>query len=130
MFTLSESPAGFEGRFFDLAPSADPQTQSRGIFYLVENSERQLAPGMALKATAPSSEQPRDGVIVPREAIVRTAGAASVYVQIADDKFTRREIELSQPASAGWFVTRGVTARDKVVTTGAQELLSEERKEQ
>src|SRR5206468_4416636 len=48
LFPLGETNAPIAGRFFDFAPTTDPQTQSRGIFYVVENEQRQLAPGMSL----------------------------------------------------------------------------------
>src|SRR5436309_1394449 len=78
------------------APMSDPQTQSRGIFYLIENASHQFAPGMSLKVTAPTSEAARSGVLVPRDAILRAEGADWVYLKIAPDKFTRREIKPDQ----------------------------------
>jgi hypothetical protein len=50
-------------------------------------------------------------------------------LQTGADKFARREVALEDPASGGWFTT-SVDADDKVVTRGAQMLLSEEFKSQ
>jgi hypothetical protein len=75
--------------------------------------------------------QPRAGVIIPRDAVVRTAGASWVYVaNPGGEVFTRTEISLENPVEAGWFVTKGVTAEDYIIVTGAQQLLSFELKGQ
>jgi hypothetical protein len=42
--------------------------------------------------------------------------------------FTRVEVPLDHPTEAGWFITKGATASDHVVATGAQQLLSLEVK--
>ncbi len=44
--------------------------------------------------------------------------------------FQRRELALDRPVAGGWFVTNGLAPNDRVVLTGAQALLSEERKTQ
>lgn len=129
-FTLAENAPPIPGKFFDYAPSADPQTQSRGIFYVAENGSRQLAPGLSLKAATATSEPPRSGVLVPREAILRAEGASWVYLQIGPDKFTRRQIAPDQITDQGWLVIEGLKPQERAVTAAAQELLSEELKEQ
>ena len=70
------------------------------------------------------------GVMVPRTAIVRFHGDAWVYVQTGADTFERVAIALDHPLADGWFVRAGLKPQAKVVTTGAQQLLSEELKGQ
>jgi len=53
-----------------------------------------------------------------------------VYVRIAPDKFSRREIKIDQVTDKGLFVVEDLKPGSTVVTTAAQELLSEELKEQ
>jgi hypothetical protein len=130
LFGLADNSAPTPGQFFDYAPTADPQTQTRGIFCIAENAQQQFAAGMALSAACPTTGKPHSGVIVPREAVLRSEGKTWVYVAIAADKFTRREVTLDQLTDKGWLVTEGVKAQDKVVVAAAQELLSEELKEQ
>ena len=73
----------------------------------------------------------QSGVIVPREAVVRTEGTGWVYVQNAGgEAYTRMEILLDHPGESGWFISQGMTTNDYVVVTGAQQLLSEELKGQ
>lgn len=129
-FAIATNATPITGKFFDYAPTADPQTQTRGIFYVVDNSNHQFAPGMSLTAAAPTSEAARSGVLVPRDAILRAEGVDWVYLRVAPDKFTRREIKPDEITTQGWFVNAGLKPGDTVVTSAAQDLLSEELKEQ
>ena len=74
--------------------------------------------------------QPRSGVLVPDNAVVRSDERAWIYVQTVDTHFVRREITVDHHVPGGWFVTNSIAPGDKVVVTGAQMLLSEERKSQ
>ena len=49
-----------------------------------------------------------------------------MYVQTTDEAFSRREIRLNRPTRDGWFVASGLAAGERVVVTGAQQLLSAE----
>jgi hypothetical protein len=68
----------------------------------------------------------RRGVVVPRSALVHHEGEVFVYVERAPDRFERRRVVLEGPEGDGWFVSSGVAAGDRVVVTGAQQLLSSE----
>ena len=115
-------------QFLGPAPIADPQMQSQGFLFLQKTNP--LPPGAAVVAWLTVPGEAESGVIVPREALIRHEGEVFIYVQAGEDTFARREIELNRPSDAGWFVHEGLKPRDKVVTTGAQQLLSEELKGQ
>jgi hypothetical protein len=66
------------------------------------------------------------GVIVPTSAVVWSEGKAWVYRQTASDRFTRRSVPTDIAVERGLFVAQGVSPGDRVVTQGAQALLSEE----
>ena len=55
-------------------------------------------------------------------------GATWIYLQTSEEKFQRTELALERPVEAGWFVRQGLKPEEKVVTAGAQQLLSEELK--
>ena len=116
--------ANFLGR----AAATDPQVQGVGFLFLATNAPATLAPGLTLPGFLQLPGEPRHGVVVPDDAVVRADGRAWIYVQTGEADFTRREMSLDQPAAGGWFVTNGVVPGDEVVVTGAQTLLSEERK--
>ncbi len=121
--TLSGQAA--EAAFLEPAPNVDPQMQGRGfIFHLQPNSLR-LTAGESVVGYLKIRGEPLAGVIITREAVVRTEGAGWVYVRnAAGDAFTRIEVPLDHPTDSGWFVAKGVSAADAVVVAGAQQLLS------
>jgi hypothetical protein len=49
-----------------------------------------------------------------------------VYLQTNEDRFTRREVPLDRPVESGWFVSSAVTEKDRLITGGAQTILSQE----
>jgi hypothetical protein len=67
---------------------------------------------------------------VPHNAVLRFNGATWIYLQTGGDKFQREEVALETPVEGGWFVREGLKPQQKVVTVGAQQLLSEELKGQ
>jgi hypothetical protein len=114
-----------EAGFLGLAPSVDPQMQGRGFLFLLKPNSLHLAAGESVTGYIRVPGQPLAGVIIPREAVVRTEGAGWVYVlNPAGDSFTRVQIALDRPTETGWFVTKGVSSRDSLVVAGAQQLLS------
>jgi hypothetical protein len=125
------SADSIEAKFLGPAPNVDPQMQGRGFLFLVTPNKPRLAPGEAVTAYLKLPGEPVTGVIIPREAVVRAEGAAWVYrLNPGGEAFARIEIPLEHPTQAGWFVTKGVTANDYVVVSGAQQLLSLEFKGQ
>lgn len=126
---VSLSGAMTEGEYLGPAASVDPQIQGRGYMFLVKTNALHLIPGEALTGYLKLPGEPLTGLIVPREAVVRSEGKGWVYeMSEGSDAFTRKEITLDRPTDSGWFITNGVAAGKYVVTTGAQILLSEEMK--
>jgi hypothetical protein len=105
-------------------PRVDPRIQGKSFLY-VALAERGLTPGMNLLAHLSVGAQMR-GLIVPTAAVVWSEGKAWVYQQTASEHFTRRAVPIEVPVERGFFVTQGFSPGDKVVTRGAQALLSEE----
>lgn len=125
--TLSGRSA--EAELLEPAPSVDPQMQGQGFIFLLKPNSVRLTSGESVVSYIKAPGEPLAGVIIPREAVVRTEGAGWAYVlNSAGDAFTRVEVALDHPTEAGWFVTKGVTPTDHVVVTGAQQLLSIELK--
>ena len=109
-------------------PRVDPRIQSPTFLYLTPR-RRDLAAGMALVVLLPSGPATR-GVVIPGSATVWWQGKVWAYVQSAPGRFSRREVSTQIPAGDGWFVTGGFSQGDKVVVSGAQQLLSEELRPQ
>ena len=128
LLTLDENAPPLEAKFVGPAPAVDPQTQAQGFLFLVEANASQLAPGAAVTGFLKSSRAAQAGVLVPRGAILRFNGATWIYLETGEEKFSRVEVALGSPLTDGWFVREGLKPQDKVVTVGAQQLLSEELK--
>ena len=105
-------------------PKVDPRIQGMSYLY-VGGAGSVIAPGTNLLAHLAIGGR-MTGVIVPSSAVVWSEGQAWVYQQTAQDRFVQRPVATDTPFENGYFVTVGVRAGDKVVTQGAQALLSEE----
>ncbi len=119
-----------EARLLGRAATTDPQVQGEGFLLVATNTAARLASGLAITGFLQLPGEALRGVLVPETALVRAAERAWVYVQTNATTFVRRDIGLEHPMADGWFVAAGLSPNDRVVTTGAQTLLSEERKSQ
>jgi hypothetical protein len=126
--TLSPEAKPVEAQFISHAPSVDPQVQGHGFLFLISPNPSRLAPGAAVTGFLEAPGEKQAGVAVPRNAIVRFNGTAWVYVQTGDETFERTEAQLERPLQDAWFVRGAMKPETKVVTTGAQQMLSEELK--
>jgi hypothetical protein len=70
----------------------------------------------------------RQGVLIPRSAIVEQGGKSWVYIETSDERFTRRAVPLDLSLPHGFVAANGFSPGDRVVVVGAQSLLSEEFK--
>ena len=117
------------GERVGFASSVDPKTQGQPFVFRVTDSSGALRPGLSVTAYLEAPGAARSGAVAPRSAVIWQTGKTWVYVQTDKERFARREVVLEDPASDGWF-TRSLKPGDKVVTRGAQMLLSEEFKSQ
>jgi hypothetical protein len=105
-------------------PRVDPRIQGRSFLY-VASAHLGLTPGVNLLAHL-SVGSPMKGLIVPTSAVVWSEGKAWIYQQTDSGYFTRRAVATDIPVERGFFVAQGFTPGDRIVTQGAQALLSEE----
>jgi hypothetical protein len=111
------------------APRTDLRLQGVSLFYLAPAKEAGLLPGMNAVAYLPIGA-PIPGVVIPHSSVVGWQGRTWVYVEKGEGRFVRRVIAADWPVEAGWFVTHGLESGDRIVTSGAQLLLSEEGRAQ
>jgi hypothetical protein len=118
-------------KFLSPTPDVDPQIQGQGFIFSIQPNQAALAPGQAVMVWLQVPGNPLEGVIIPRDSIVRLEGAGWVYLMnkaAGGEAFTRKKIPLDRPVDNGWFVPGIFKADDYIVITGAQTLLSEELK--
>jgi hypothetical protein len=113
-------------QFLGPTPAVDPQLQSSGFFFLVTTNAGRLTPGAAVTGWIAFPGEPKQGVSLPADAVVRHNGLTWVYLQTADDTFRRIPVTLEIPVKQGWLISAGLKPQDKVVVVGAQQLLSQE----
>ncbi len=126
---LGNDAKPLSGERIGFASSVDPKTQGQPFLFRVSDPTNALRPGLSVTAYLETPGPARKGAVVPRSAIVWQTGKSWAYIQTGKEKFARREVTLEEPASGGWF-TESLHPGDKVVTSGAQMLLSEEFKSQ
>lgn len=117
------SGATITGRLVSPSPKTDPKIQGMSFFYLAPSQS--ILQGMDVRAYLPVGETLR-GVFIPVSAAVMWQGKTWAYVQKDPTHFVRREIPTDTPVQGGWFVSTGFLAKDRMVTQGAELILSEE----
>jgi len=111
------------------ATGGDTQLQSAGALALLEGpAAAQATAGRVLSAHRATGAG-RDGVIVPREAIVRADGSLQVWRATGAESFERVVLDGATPVADGWFVPGGGALKpgDRLVVAGAGTLLGLER---
>ena len=130
LFALSDENNVVAADFVGPAPAVDALTQGQGFLFLVPARQPGFTPGASVVGFLKIAGEARNGVTIPRGAVVRFGGKPWIYLQTGGDTFLRREISLDTPLAGGWFGVQGVKPDDRVVVGGAQMLLSEEQKYQ
>ena len=108
------------------SPQSDPAVQGRAFLY---RTTAQLAAGTRVAAYLPTAAA-TPGVFIPGNAIVWYGGQPWAYVQIGAVRFARTPVDERTPGNNGYVVTHGFAPRARVVSSGAQLLLSEELRPQ
>jgi len=129
-------PAGFEDEQplrasrIAFGASADPKSPGASFLFRLNGTRFGLRPGLPVTAYLAAAGKTRQGVVIPSSAVVRVSARPFVYLQTKPGRYERRAILLDQPAGSGYLAASGFAAGDRVVSVGAQTLLSEELKAQ
>jgi multidrug efflux pump subunit AcrA (membrane-fusion protein) len=114
------------GRLEGPAPQADPLTAGAAYLYRLSGASGLARPGAAMVAFLPDRRVRGAGVEVPSSAVVQWEALAWTYVERAPGRFARVRVPTDHPFPGGWSVDEGLKPGDRVVVTGAGQLLSEE----
>ncbi|OHV88769.1 hypothetical protein [Mesorhizobium sp. ORS 3428] len=120
---------GAKGRLAARLVSASPQSDpiAEGLTFLYR-APASLPVGSKVIAFLPTDQQPASGIVIPRTAVLWFGGQPWAYVQQGNDRFVRRPVDDRSPYDGGYFVAAGFAAGERVVTRGAELLLSEEQR--
>lgn len=105
----------FHGRIRFIEPVLDPATRTVGVRIELPNSDGSLKPGMF--ANAELRVDLGRGLAIPKSAVLDTGARQLVYVQLAPNRFTGREVRLGQTAGDRVQVLHGLAAGEEVVTS-------------
>lgn len=100
--------------FSDLA--VDTSTDTVAMRALFDNSDYELLPGAYVQVRL---EQVilHNAVHIPRDALIRTSGSASVMIVDAEDKIQMVEVEANTMEGNHWVITGGLQSGEKVVVS-------------
>jgi len=118
----------FDSTMLSVMPAIDARLQGAGLIFAIDSPPPWLRPGMSVRAYINLPGDPQSGVVIPRSAIVRHAGASWVFIAEGKNEFVRRGVSLDQPVAGGWFSMHGAKPGDRVVVVGAEPLLGQELK--
>ncbi|RKO11861.1 MexX/AxyX family multidrug efflux RND transporter periplasmic adaptor subunit [Burkholderia mallei] len=102
--------------FADLA--VDPSTDTVAMRALFPNPERELLPGAYVRIALDRAVA-RDAILVPRDALLRTADSATVKVVGQNGKIRDVTVEAAQMKGRDWIVRRGLAGGERVVVVDA-----------
>jgi len=109
------------------ARAAEPRLQSSGLIVEVSGASAILLSVGLTQSAHIESSTPQTGFVVPLASIVRYRGLDWAYVRRGAGVFDRRMLEDPIPQADGFFVAKGFSAGDEVVTHGAAALFTSEQ---
>lgn len=113
-----------EVRYVGPAATVDPTLPGFALLFLATANPPQA--GTPVIADCRTAAPPETGVELPPSAVVYLGGRPFAWVEQADGRFERRALETISREDGSLFVRRGLVAGERVVSAGAQQLLSSE----
>lgn len=102
--------------FSDLAVDADTDTvQLRAV---VPNPRRELFPGMFVRVNLDLAVE-KSAILVPRDALVRTADGAKVMVIGPTDEVITKSVQAKEINGTRWHITEGLSGGERIVVENA-----------
>ena len=106
-----------------LGPQADRQTRGLSMLYLIGNTGI-LRPGMVITARVPKTAKGIRMTIIPRSAVIWWRGERWVFIARGGGVFAMHELIDPQSVPAGYAVKNGSLPAQRIVSQGAQLLLT------
>ena len=109
-----------------ISVAARTDTAAQGESYYFQTGDKNIITGMNVTAWIPEQNTQMTGVIIPKSALVWYMNQALVYLKTSEETFSRRTIDHYSASADGYFIPDVIKPGEKIVTKGAQMLLSEE----
>ena len=106
----------------------DPKTRTLKVRLVAENPQRKLKPGMFVTVSIDVGDD-QTVLQVPQTAVLSDEGRYFVFLQLADDLWIRRNVDIGRIENSQVEVIDGLAEGDVVATKGAFMFKSEVLKE-
>jgi cobalt-zinc-cadmium efflux system membrane fusion protein len=119
----------FKGKISYIADVVDEKTRTEKARVTIDNASGLLKPGMFASVLIEARNIGAERIIaVPEEAVQIESATRYVFVQVAPDKFKRRDIDTGRSLGKSLEVTAGLKEGEVVVVKGGFTLKSELKK--
>ena len=108
------------------ARAGDPRATAPGLLALVSGPAAAWV-GVGTAVPVSFTGAGAGGVVIPREALLRTAGQTFAYVRRGDEQFERRPVVDGASQATGLFAPHGFRPGEVVVVSGAAKLFAAEK---
>jgi membrane fusion protein (multidrug efflux system) len=116
------TPYDLKGKLLFSDATVDQSTGMVQLRILFPNPEKELLPGLFVRARVEQSRQDK-AIAVPQQAVVRNAdGSVSVWVVNEQNTVEYQPVEVSQAVKDQWVVSAGLSPGDRVVVEGLQKI--------
>ena len=105
------------GQVISFDPALHIDTRRINAYVACPNADGALRPGMYVNATL-NIPQPSE-IIIPKAALLMNNDQVSVFIETAPHTFQRRDITISYDEGENVRVLKGISAGERVVTSGA-----------
>ena len=109
------------GRLDFVAPALDPSTGTKEFRATFVNPDHVLVPGAFVRVHLAGFAQ-ANAVAVPIRAVQTALGRQFVYVVGPGDTVAARDVEPGQWSGELWIIEKGLSAGDRVIVDGAQQV--------
>lgn len=106
----------FEGVVTVVGSRIDPVTRGVSVRAQIDNSDQQLRPGMLMTVALSLNEEAVP--VVPERSVVSSQGQQFVYLVGADNKVSRRSVDVGRRRGGVVEIRAGLAPEDRVVTEG------------
>lgn len=120
--TQASPPQLVKGQVSHVGDILDPETRSAAVRVMVENERRFLRPGQSVHARIQTTMPTGSFLGIPRAAVTRVDGKATVFVLMGKGAVEPRSIKIGLEDAQDVAVLEGLGAGDQVIVGGLFEL--------
>jgi len=126
MTTTSADASPILARVTSVFPYVDPGSRTAVVESIVDNPGRRLIPGQYVQMQFTTGER-KDALTVPRGAVARLGGKATVWVLKGDDQVEPREVVTGLESPDRVEIVKGLVGDERVVAQGHEGLYADAR---